>query len=345
MTEVLFRSLPRILLLLVVVPFALIGLRDTIVRSTKLLPIHPGGDEANYSTSTVSIDVTETKETIPHNSWCPAACASANDTSTVDARNVSIPEPPACNLCDSKFLIVLALGRTGSTTLTWMLDSLPGIHMGGENNGAINKLKSMIQTTAWDPHFVENEGATFTPWAHEKVEPGNLYCIAQEYMKALYPSNTTTYPLPEVIGFKTVRFLEGHDASKDAAFVQFLKYVFPCARFVINVRSDIDALIKSQKKAFGGRPGLGDKLRQELERMEAVAQLLPERMVYRLDSTQWTQNVSYINDLVRWLGFDAACEFSHLLELNTVRDYFNGNTMVEHRGGAACEYIGTDRRG
>ena len=63
--------------------------------------------------------------------WCPlAACR----------------DSLLCHPCRRRFLIIITLGRTASTTLTWMMDLLPGVRMGGENK-AIENIQKMINAT------------------------------------------------------------------------------------------------------------------------------------------------------------------------------------------------------
>ena len=57
-----------------------------------------------------------------HPSWCPYA--TCNNT-------------PHCKPCQRRFLIVVATGRSGSTTLMNLLDKLPNVRMAGENKGQL----------------------------------------------------------------------------------------------------------------------------------------------------------------------------------------------------------------
>jgi hypothetical protein len=56
-------------------------------------------------------------------------------------RNSVCNNSQLCKPCQRRFLIIFTVGRSASTTLTWMMDSLPGIRMSGENNDLLRKKK------------------------------------------------------------------------------------------------------------------------------------------------------------------------------------------------------------
>ena len=60
--------------------------------------------------------------TNPHIGWCPHA----------DCYN-----SPICTPCRRRFLLIIATGRSGSTTLLSMINQLPGVRLSGENKDAL----------------------------------------------------------------------------------------------------------------------------------------------------------------------------------------------------------------
>ena len=153
-------------------------------------------------------------------------------------------------------------------------------------------------------------------------------------------TDSTAAAPPPVIGFKTVRFLRDHAAAQDPAYVDFLTQTFPCARFVVNIRSDLEALRASQRTAFG-RNGVAN-LTDDLARLRWIGERLGPERAYVLDSTEWTQNVTQLNAMVRWLGYSSpACDFTDVLELNTVHKYKNGKESLATTRSADCRYVGT----
>ena len=68
--------------------------------------------------------------------------------------------------------------------------------------------------------------------------------------------------------------------------------------------------------------------------MIQVADLFGEHAMV-LDSSEWTKDVSYLNQAVEWLGYDKACSFHDVLEFNTKADkkgqgYRHGKTKLNN---------------
>ena len=110
---------------------------------------------------------------IPHSAWCPqTTCGGGggggtNATTTTQNDDDDDMSSSSCNLCHHRFLILLALGRTASTTLTWTLDAgLPGLRMAGENNGVINQLYDVFTHSIAYPNYVKGTAKPNTPWGH-----------------------------------------------------------------------------------------------------------------------------------------------------------------------------------
>jgi len=58
-----------------------------------------------------------------------------------------------------------------------------------------------------------------------------------------------------------------------------------------------------------------------------------------LDSAKWTTNLTMINDVVDWLGFDQTCRFKELLEFNTQGHGFqNEHTELSYQD-PSCQRI------
>lgn len=75
--------------------------------------------------------------------WCP-------DATCVDSK--------LCQPCQHQFLMIFATGRSASTTLTWMLDELPGIQMSGENNQLLLHLRSFYNNVVNNSLFLGSSG-------------------------------------------------------------------------------------------------------------------------------------------------------------------------------------------
>jgi hypothetical protein len=266
------------------------------------------------------------KLSFENSSWCPHATCLDSDI---------------CHPCSRRYLIILATGRSASTTLTWMMNELPGVRMSGENNDELHKIHNMIQNIATLTEFKDSTNQ-HTAWGHNEVPAGAYACVAQKMIETINPpkmiqgkkiyddSNT-------IVGFKTIR---GDGNGKVEETVDFLTRYYPCARFLVNIRSDIGAQADSLKHTWAEtskKDDLSNELKMRNARLQHMAELLGEQ-AYLLDSTEWTRNVSKLNDAIKWLGF-TGCSFTELLEFNTEGNGY-GTGRIFSPLSKACRYSG-----
>jgi hypothetical protein len=240
-----------------------------------------------------------------------------------------------CQPCQRRWLIIYAPGRTASTTLTEMMARLPGIRMAGENKNAVGQFHNFEKLFDWTGTQEVPEGA----FRHAKVSKVTWSCLAQQFLETINPPKLNgrgqVLPVPPqqpndettILGFKTIVL---HKAET-------VKRLFPCARILVNIRSDTQSFMKSREVVFDQHytKDTFDNITQQY--IEFYHQLGPER-AYLLDSTAWTQNVSQLNDMLDWLGFSDQCHFDHVLQYNTKR-YDHGNTTLEIN--PSCRYVGS----
>ncbi len=254
-------------------------------------------------------------------SWCPEAQCFGS---------------PFCHPCQRRFLIVITNGRSASTTLTWMLNLLPGLRMGGENNNAIQKIMTMTQGITASPFQLQPPPASkFSAWDHNPIPDGSLACVAQKTIEAIVPPVfvNSTYVDPneagDIVGFKTIRLLRDNDIKDVPEIAKFLIESFPCARFLVNYRSDFVHQAQSQVTSLATYKNekkdldiAVERISKEVDRLKKLAKLLGSRAM-TLDSVKWTEDVGELNKAVMWLGFDKTCAFPKLMELNTGRSTTN----------------------
>ena len=149
---------------------------------------------------------------VDNSPWCPLAVANANPPSKNDR--------VGCQPCDRRFLILISTGRSASTTLTWMLDTLPGVRMSGENNNLMGHLYDLYEGTLKTLIKKNPERVSVDAWFRNSLTKSSLACAFQNIVETITP------PLPidpslspssmeekrkeereMIIGFKTVRFL------------------------------------------------------------------------------------------------------------------------------------------
>jgi len=276
---------------------------------------------------------TKTEKTIDFGGspWCPNAIACHRNSDM-------------CRPCRRRFLIVIATGRSASTTLTYMLDSLPGVRMSGENNDELKAIRGMIDNIKEVDDF-KNGAQSKGPWGHNAIPEGAFACVAQSMMETINPpltdGNGTVLENDSetIVGFKTVRFLENvKDDEETEELVRWVQWNFPCARIVINIRSNVKDQAASWSQNFGIANAKTDELNAINARMRNLVKLFGEDQAYLLDSSDWLDDIQHLNQAVEWLGFHKSCSFTKLLEFNT-QGYGNGKTEQDPMS-PDCRYLG-----
>jgi len=268
--------------------------------------------------------------------WCPhAKCYSS----------------PMCRPCQRRFLIIVANeGRSASTTLTSMMNLLPGVRMSGECNNAIQHLRTMIKRITGPP-FKQDDG----PWYRNPIPEGSLACVSQKMIESITPPLFVNGTLlseseeaNEIVGFKTIRLFRNQTVSDVPKIAKFLQAHFPCSRYLFNFRSDVEAQAASQISNFkksANKPiqRVIKDISRSNDLMTALAKQLGNQSML-LDSSRWIEDVSYLNEVVMWLGFDPKCAFPRLLEFNTGRTIGAGgaftHTFTELTLDSRCRYRG-----
>jgi hypothetical protein len=198
----------------------------------------------------------------------------------------------------------------------------------------LKRTMGVVKSTVDDPSW-QSGGGYRGPWGHNPIPDQSLACPVQQMILSLNPPPVTHSGDPPVpanedlfLGFKTIRFhldLDTHEKRKRA--VARVKEFLPCARFLINYRSDVHAQAESMNEAFNGGHGHIDKIEHEMElenmRLLNIAERFGPERSFVLDSSKWTKNITVLNEAVHWLGFSKACWFPYLLEFNT-ETYANG---------------------
>ncbi|CAE7471517.1 unnamed protein product [Symbiodinium natans] len=209
---------------------------------------------------------------------------------------------PDCSgeLCDRKFLFIVATGRSGSSTLLNMVNQVPGFFLWGENHGALGGLALMQQ------RFLEAANQTCpgsapleTPLRCSKLLR-NARDVVWEWLAP--PSFQSDWKRVEVRGFKELRW--------NSTIFQFIRRSCPCSRLIFSFRLDLEAQTHS---AFFKR---SKKTKEDLlARMEATSALVAQSglPVYSLALENFT--AAEFTRLARWLG--APCTFDTVYNTNS----------------------------
>ncbi|MEQ6899723.1 sulfotransferase [Nocardioides sp. YIM 152588] len=203
---------------------------------------------------------------------------------------------------DLGYLFVLTYGRSGSTLVQGILNSIPGFLIRGENRQALRHLWEFdrglvaersrmrrLQRRAGDE---PGSSDTTAPWFGIDGYPHRraLALTRQLALSTLLRPDEDT----RVTGFKEIRW----DQEDTPEYVAWLREVFPGARFVINTR-DLGAV--SQSAWWGEQPGATAKLVERERVLDALAGQLGE-VAYRVHYDEFTADPTVLRGLFDWLG-------------------------------------------
>lgn len=203
--------------------------------------------------------------------------------------------PPEHPVDGPRHLFVVTYGRSGSTLLLGVLNSIPGYLIRGENDGAAYFLHQFHATATHRKRRLrkrfETPLDTTNPHFGLDQFPGK---VSLRVLRRLV-TETLLRPEPDtrVTGFKEIRWYQ----EDLPAYVAFLRELFPDARFVVNTR-DHEAVLRSgwwPEKPRDGR----------LERMETAVLDLAASLgdaAYRVHFDDYTADPTALRGLFTWLG-------------------------------------------
>jgi hypothetical protein len=228
-------------------------------------------------------------------------CSAAVGTLSAELHISSAEHHQSCDLCiDHQWIFVLGTGRSGSTTILKMLNYIPFFYIAGEDGGQLNNLYAAYT------HAVDTaERVDALPFYHHEINMHELKCDLQQYtidMIGKYDTSST-----QSIGFKEIRITS-------RKHLDFMLELFPCAKFIINWRTDVEAQHESTFKAKESVKTLeetNDELTAWGSSHKESAFLLPCCDEYTVEN---------FNSLLLWLGvFD--CEYTSVIHANAGGTY------------------------
>lgn len=194
---------------------------------------------------------------------------------------------------DLRFLFIVTYGRSGSTLLQGIISSIPGYLIRGENGGVAYQLyrfhatanrRSAVKGSRWK----SPQSAWFGIGGYRRQ------VALREFRRLLLTTVIRPRRDSVVVGFKEIRWLQ-EDLHE---YVDFLRAVFPGARFVVNTRN-LDDVVAS--KWWASNPGS----RQRLQKVESRMLELIDRLgndAYRIHYDDYAQSPGKLRGLFEWLG-------------------------------------------
>lgn len=207
---------------------------------------------------------------------------------------------------DYGYVWIVTYGRSGSTLLQGVLNSIPGYLIRGENGQVLRNLyefhrEASAQRTRRRRWMNHNEGYDELPVTHPfyGIDKYPQSTIRLDVRRLFVDNVLGPEPDTRVIGFKEVRWLD----EDTPEFVAWIDFFFPGSRFVINTRA-IDDVARSGW--WGEREGSRD----ELARVDAMLRQLVTELgdaAYHVHYDDYCDNPEALAGLFDWLGeeFDA----------------------------------------
>lgn len=194
-----------------------------------------------------------------------------------------------------RYLFMLTYGRSGSTLLQGILNSIPGYLIRGENREAVYHLYQFHRTCVREARRVTREDGSRLPVTHPFFGIDSF--PADRSLVQLRDTVTRTLLRPEadtrVTGFKEIRWYQEDLAD----FVSFLSQAFPGARFLVNTR-DHEAVLAS--KFWRSKPRDGRLERAETAILDVAAHL--GEAAYRVHYDDYVADPDVLSGMFRWLG-------------------------------------------
>lgn len=146
-----------------------------------------------------------------------------------------------------KIVLICATGRSGSTTLQRIINTIPNSNICGENYGAINSLLDFyIKLHATSTDYVPGHynPATYQDIINKNVKPSwyNSYKMTEMEEKirdtivAMFKKDSNT----NLWGFKEIRY-----DNKKINLIKYFKNLFPQTKVIIQIRENIVAQSQS----------------------------------------------------------------------------------------------------
>jgi len=195
-----------------------------------------------------------------------------------------------------RFVFIVSYGRSGSTILQKILNSIDGYLIRGENSDIVGHMIKCYQAAMQTRDIRNLSTNAGDPWfGAELLGPDKF---ARRLARLFVDEVLNVDDDYRVIGFKEIRYFE-----KDIGLANrltFMRRFFAPAKFVFNVR-DHNEVVKSGWWAKQNEENVRDLLRRYDEAMRGYHEANPD-CTYIANYNEYTQNVNNLQSLFDFLG-------------------------------------------
>lgn len=199
------------------------------------------------------------------------------------------------------FVFIATYGRSGSTLLQSVINTIPGYEIRGENHNALFSLYE-----SWKAINTGFELSGYNDWK-DAIQPDNPWWGLQNISTDAYGKKlaevfceSILQPSPgtRVSGFKEIRFHRVNEALY--GYLRFIRQFFPNSRFVFNFRG-LEQTARSGWWATMERDSVMIMLSAAKARYEWFAQDNPE-FCFCVEYEQYTKDAQSLEPLFDFLG-------------------------------------------
>jgi len=227
-------------------------------------------------------------------------------------------------LKDYSYIFILTYGRSGSTILMRLLNTIEGAEIRGENSNALFHLyRAIAAVSRSSARFGSTARPTSDPWYGADLMAAKSFedaCLSSFLHDVLAPAPTT-----QIIGFKEINHLPNRMRDKDFfGYIEFILKTFPNARVVFNTRV-AEQVARSGWFADMDHDYVVAQIKGADARFEEAAKR--HRRCRLIDHREVIENGAELAALFHWLGVPldpkvaAACldrKLSHMSKKETV---------------------------
>lgn len=144
---------------------------------------------------------------------------------------------------DDKIVLICATGRSGSTSLQRIINTIPNTNICGENFGAINSLLEFYRRIKYST--TNNIPGHLTPASYDSIIAKNIkpawynsynYTQIVQLIKITIVNMFKNKETTNVWGFKEIRYDNGN-----ISYIEDFKELFPQTKVIIQIRENIAA--------------------------------------------------------------------------------------------------------